>query len=496
MNKKETAMQGHRWAELRFSVVGGLLSCPPESGKLQEELNALASKLWIHPKTGKPVRFGFSTIEEWYYRAKRSKNPVDALRTTTRRDMGKQRSMSPELIAALKRQYELHPSWGYLLHYNNLAVVREKDSKKYGDMPSYSTLRRMMRSRGWTKKLRPRDPTPGQVKAFERLESREVRSYEASHVGGLGHLDFHNGSLKVVDALGEWHQPVCFAALDDCCRLCLHAQWYLVENAENLVHGFNQATLKRGLLRSLMSDNGGAMMSEEFQNGLKALSILHMPTLPYSPYQNAKQEHFCAVLEGQLMAMLENVDGLTLEQLNVYTQAWVEQGYNRHFHEELLCSPLERFQKGPDVFRPSPDMKTLRRAFCATTVRKQRRSDGTLTLNGVRFEVPNHLRTLDHVTLRYRSWDLSSALIVDTRTQVELAEIRPIDKQKNANGKRRVFEEISAASYPKHIDDSERVAPLLQKMLEDYAATGLPPAYIPKDEIILSGRTEIEKGLL
>ena len=27
------------------------------------------------------------------------------------------------------------------------------------------------------------------------------------------------------------------------------------------------------------------------------------------------------------------------------------------------------------------------------------------------------------------------------------------------------------------------MAPLLQKLLKEYAATGLPPAYLPKDEI-------------
>jgi len=27
------------------------------------------------------------------------------------------------------------------------------------------------------------------------------------------------------------------------------------------------------------------------------------------------------------------------------------------------------------------------------------------------------------------------------------------------------------------------MAPLLQKLIKDYATTGLPPAYLPKDEI-------------
>jgi transposase InsO family protein len=43
--------------------------------------------------------------------------------------------------------------------------------------------------------------------------------------------------------------------------------------------------MKRGLPRALMTDNGAAMMAEEFTAGLATLGIVHQPTLPYSPYQ-------------------------------------------------------------------------------------------------------------------------------------------------------------------------------------------------------------------
>ncbi len=80
-----------------------------------------------------------------------------------------------------------------------------------------------------------------------------------------------------------------------------------------------QALQKRGLPRALMSDNGSAMISAEFTQGLERLSILHQPTLPYSPYQNAKQEVLWAQVEGRLMAMLEGESELTLPLLNEAT---------------------------------------------------------------------------------------------------------------------------------------------------------------------------------
>ncbi len=63
------------------------------------------------------------------------------------------------------------------------------------------------------------------------------------------------------------------------------------------------------------------MKAEEFTSGLHALGILHETILPYSPYQNAKQETFWATVEGRLMAMLEGICELTLDRLNTLTQA-------------------------------------------------------------------------------------------------------------------------------------------------------------------------------
>jgi putative transposase len=186
------------------------------------------------------------------------------------------------------------------------------------------------------------------------LHSLEVRSFEIAYVHGLWHLDFHHGSRKVLTREGRWTTPLLLGVLDDCSRLACHVQWYLEETAENLVHGLCQAFQKRALPRALMTDNGSAMLAEEVRRGLHDLSILHETTLPYSPYQNAKQEVFWATVEGRLIAMLDGLEELTLDLLNEATQAWVEREYHRTRHSELGCTPLERYLRGPDVGRDSP----------------------------------------------------------------------------------------------------------------------------------------------
>lgn len=471
------------WAYFRFSVIGGLLARPPANRELGKEIEKLSNRLYAHPTKDEWVTFGSSTIERWYYRALNAEDPIKALGRKIRSDAGKATAMSPQLLEALGKQYALYPHWSYQLHSDNLeALVEERPH--LGPTPSYSTVLRRMKDMGWEKKASGRrNPTPGQKLAQERLEQREVRSFESFYVHGLWHLDFHKGWLRVSDSNGVWHTPEALAIMDDRSRLCNHLQWYLSETAEVLFHGLMQAFHKRGLPRSLMSDNGSAMTAHEIENGLLRLGITHEKTLPYSPYQNGKQESFWGQLEGRLMAMLSRVEPLTLDFLNRVSQAWVEQEYNRSHHEEIGTSPLRSLLQGPDVSRPSPDSEALGFAFTAQERRTQRKSDGTLQIKGVRFEVPSRFRHFKYLYVCYKSWDLSSAYLADHRTGDLLARIYPQDKEKNAHGYRRTLEPQSKSEPVMPEKDSEPIPPLLRKLISDYAATGLPPAYIPKDEI-------------
>jgi transposase InsO family protein len=264
--------------------------------------------------------------------------------------------------------------------------------------------------------------------------------------------------------------------LDDYSRLACHVQWYWSESAQTLVHGLSQAIQKRALPRALLTDNGGAMMAEEVQQGLERLSIVHETTLPYSPYQNGKQEVFWASVEGRLLAMLDGVGELTLEWLNEATQAWVELEYQRKVHSELGCTPLQRALEGRSVGRDSPDSEALRRAFRQQVRRRQRRSDGTLTVLGRRFELPARYHALEQVTVRYARWDLRRVDLIDPETAQVVCALYPLDKTAHGDGRRRRLEAPEADLTPS--TDGE-IAPLLQQLIAEYAATGLPPAYIP-----------------
>lgn len=484
-----------RWARLRLSVISPLLAAPPPDGQLAQEITKLTAKLYLNPSTQRLDTFEFSTIERWYYKAKDHLDPLRALERKVHRQAGTHPSISVLLGQTLVEQYQDHPSWSYQLHYDNLKALAQKEPTRFpSPLPSYPTVRRYLKDRGCIRQKVVRSRRRTQESASDKQASetgivaREKRSFEVTHVHQLWHLDFHHGRRRVLTAKGTWETPILLGILDDCSRLCCHLQWYLDEEAQTLCHGLGQALCKRGRPRMLMSDNGAAMVAGETVQGLERLGILYTNTLPYTPEQNGKQEHFWAQVEGRLMPMLEGHKELTLSLLNEATQAWVECEYNRSIHSELGQSPLSRALQGPTLVRPSPSTEEMRRAFRIELTRTVRRSDGTFTIRGVRFEVPSRYRTLVRVHVRVARWDLSSVELVDSKTGSHLCTVLPLDKAANAQGRRHQIVPLASSVEPLQTrvgPGKGGIAPLLKSLMEEYAATGLPPAYLPKEEASL-----------
>jgi transposase InsO family protein len=474
MKKDDDTPARVRWARLRFSIIGPLLASPPESGELAAALDEVASRMYVHPATSERVRFGRSTIERWLYAARNApSDPVSALGRKVHARAGMHPSIGVRLAEAIRAQHRDHPRWTYQLHHDNLCA-RARIEPALGPVPSRTTQMRYMKGHGM---VRARGKK--QVAQIARgLVPRETRSFEVSHVGSLWHLDFHVGSRRVLSPSGEWDPVRLFGVIDDYSRLGCHLQWYRGrgEPTEALVHGLSQAFQKRGLPRAVLMDNGSAMTAEETTQGLGELSVVPYTILTGSPEQNAKQENFWAQVEGRLMAMLEGEKELTIELLNRATLAWLELEYNRKLHSEIGTSPLERFLAGPSVMRPCPSSDELRRAFRREETRTQRRSDGTITVGGVRYEIPSRYRSILRPTVRWASWDLSNVELCDGRTGVVVATLLPIDKQANADGRRRP---LDAGPDVEPEPAASGIAPLLRELMSTYAATGLPPAYVP-----------------
>ena len=173
---------------------------------------------------------------------------------------------------------------------------------------------------------------------------------------------------------------------------------------------------------------------------------------------------------------------MTLRALNDATCAWVEMEYNRTEHKELGKSPIERLSSVSDVTRPSPRSEELRAAFRREIKRRQRRTDGTVSIAGKRFEVPGHYRTLQEIYIRYSEWDLSNIDLVDPNSGKVLSPLYPLDKAANSSAQRRALAASPELEVSNEQNQKDEVAPRLKELMKEYAATGLPPAYLAQDE--------------
>ncbi len=170
--------------------------------------------------------------------------------------------------------------------------------------------------------------------------------------------------------------------------------------------------------------------------------------------------------------------------------AGLKSAHSRHVQvnedqtRKLRPEALQRFLAGPSVLRECPDAATLHRHFRIQVKRTQRRSDGTLSLDGVRFEVPQVFAHLRELTVRYARWDRSQADLVDARTGVIQATLYPLDKTHHADGRRRLIKPTGVSSRPLGTSAAPRDphAPLMRHLLAQFAATGLPPAYLELDD--------------
>ncbi len=83
------------------------------------------------------------------------------------------------------------------------------------------------------------------------------------------------------------------------------------------------------------------------------------------------------------------------------------------------------------------------------------------------------------VTLRLVAERLSShPELVDEHTDVSLTSLYPLNKTKNAEAQRKRLEPVLKSEPP----PTSCVAPLLKKLLAEYSALGLPPAYLPSED--------------
>jgi transposase InsO family protein len=357
----------------------------------------------------------------------------EALKPKPRRDRSRPRAISPEVLAKAVALKEELPERSVRQIVDMLAMDPETPVGP-GEL-KVSTLARQLRLLGKTRRLLARP-----ARAFRRFEQEGPnRLWQADVCHGPWLADPQDPAKK--------RRTYLVAFLDDYSRLVCHAQFYFAEDLVSLLHCFKQAILKRGVPAKVYCDNGAVFQSRQFALVCANLGIRHLSARPYAPEGKGKVERFFGTVQRSFIPEVVRLNPKTLEELNEFFWAWLEQFYHHHVHAETGQTPATRFAKGPGEIR-LVDPLALTAAFLWREKRKVDKT-GCFSFQGNRYEAPPHLAGKT-VEIRYDPFDLSRLQIFHEGQA--MGEARPLELS------RKTDERVEAPPVPEETRSVPRLS--------------------------------------
>ncbi len=354
-----------------------------------------------------------STIERWYYRYRH--NGFEHLASQPRNDKGKGRRLSLEAIDRLLTMRREKPD----LHVVTLLRQLEREGVIEPGSTSLTTVYRTLRSHGLDKaSMKATGPT-GPTKAFE-----------LSWANQLWMSDGMWGPNVPLKAGGKPVRTHLLGLIDDCSRLCPHAQYYPGERIECFLDLLKHALRSRGLPEKLYADNGALFRSEHLRTVCANFGIQLIHAKPYAAWSKGKIERFFRTVQTDFEQRLVFEPAKNLEDLNLRFWRWLESEYHQRVHRSLNGqSPQTRFVERSKGLRSIPPQMDVDGLFLKRILRRVRR-DATISIDGRMFEVPVSLRGRK-VEVRFDPFAYNRIeLYVDQR---HVGNATELDKQLNAH---------------------------------------------------------------
>jgi transposase InsO family protein len=392
-------------ALFRYGVISPLLEPNLDRAEKSRRRREILDRLHALPGGGHR-RVSGRTLRRWVkaYR----EGGFEGLKPKPRRDRARPRALSPEVLARAVALKEELPERSVRQIVEMLAMDPETPVGP-GEL-KVSTLARHLRLLGKTRRLLAQP-----ARAFRRFEQEGPnRLWQADVCYGPWLPDPHNPTKK--------RRTYLVAFLDDYSRLACHAQFYFTEDLVSLLHCFKQAILKRGVPTRVYCDNGAIFQSRQFALVCAHLGIRHLFARPFAPEGKGKVERFFGTVQRSFIPEVVRLKPKTLEELNEFFWAWLEQFYHHHVHAETGQTPAARFARGPGEIRLA-DPLALTAAFLWREKRKVDKT-GCFSFQGNRYEAPAHVagKTIE---IRYDPFDLSRLQVFSEGQP--MGEARPLE---------------------------------------------------------------------
>ena len=353
--------------------------------------------------------YAMGTLEHWYYAYQHGQ--FAALQPKVRKDKGKIKALSPSAIEALLVLRRQHPD----LTVKHLAGELVKQGHLLEGQYSLATLHRQLVRHNLDRQSLKRGAVhSGPTKAFEVALANQLWMADAMH--GI--------TLKLSDDTVQ--RTFLFGIIDDCSRLCPHAQYYPRERLEGFLDTLRQAVSRRGVPDKLYTDNGNLFVSDHLKVVCANLGIGLLHAQPYHSWSKGKIERFFGTVQRDFEAGLCLSPVHSLEDLNQRFWRWLEESYHQRPHAGLAGeSPAARSQ----AVRTLPAGKDVEGLFLALATRRVR-MDATVSLEGELWEVPAHLRG-QVISLYYDPFGWKRVDIYDPQGRL-IGQARRCNKQLNS----------------------------------------------------------------
>lgn len=307
------------------------------------------------------VRYKPHTLKAWLgdYRA----NGFDGLIPQPRSDLGQHRVITPVVAEAITLLLRQHPKL-------SATAVREHlvdDGVITSLSPSESVIRRFIRDEG----LRVASPPPEGRHAFSKTDPNELWT-----------LDFMYGPV----VKGARAATRLLAIVDDASRFVVLGLFLLSETYADLARSLVEAFVRHGLPLAIYCDNGAAFSSRDLILACARLDVALIHSRPYLPQGRGKVERFFRTVRSSFLAGLKPEALDSLEALNAAFATWLDRDYHHRVHSSLKVTPLTRFLDSNRPKRWVSRQEIDLHFYC--TLKRKVRSDCTLSVNGVRYEVP------------------------------------------------------------------------------------------------------------
>jgi transposase InsO family protein len=413
-----------RMAIFRKGLIGELASRDLPCGELKLGLEELAQRTYRPPDACRSRRYGFSTLERWYYQLK--EHGLPGLEPKPRSDQGFAQKLTEAERALLLDIAEQQPEVSIPI------ILREvvQTGRLREKVVSEPTVRRLFAAHGLNRRQR------------RALVSKGRRRWQRAHPHDLWHADVCHGPTLAGDA-GRIPVRV-HGIMDDASRFVVGLRALSTEREVDMLLLMAEALRRYPPPAMLFVDNGATYSGKALEVVCARLDITLIHAKPYDPQARGKMERFWRTLRAGCLDYTNTCR--SLHDVQVRLTAFLERHYHTAPHGGLRggAAPREVFHREASSTRAPLTEAQLEDAF---TVRESRTvsKDGVLSVGGMLWEVEPSFLDGHKVTVARSllSTNRPPWIEVDDQTYA----VRPLDPVANGLERR-----IRESKDPKLID--------------------------------------------